>query len=260
MGDRWRINSGASVRATEEAVNLKAGAWVDGWLQRLGFALLPSRCLLCGGAGAVARDLCAACRADLAPNEPACACCGQPLALAAAACGRCLRRKPAFQATWAPLRYAPPLAGLMTRFKFGGDLAAGRVLAEIALEHWHRLPPARPDTLLPVPLHPDRLRERGYNQALELARPIARATGIPLLPDVLQRGRATPAQSGLSALARRRNLRGAFAVRAGAALPAHVAVVDDVMTTGATAQECALALRRAGVVRVDVWAVARAPR
>lgn len=238
---------------------MKASARVDGWLQRLGFALLPSRCLLCGGAGEQARDLCAACRADIVSNGPACACCGQPLALAAAACGRCLRRMPAFQATWAPLRYAPPLAGLMTRFKFGGDLAAGRVLAGIALEHWLGLPPARPDALLPVPLHADRLRERGYNQALELARPIARATGIPLLPDDLRRARPTPAQSGLSALARRRNLRGAFVVRAGAVLPPHVAVVDDVMTTGATAQECALALRRAGVVRVDIWAVARAP-
>lgn len=238
---------------------MKARTPVDGWWQRLGFALLPSRCLLCGGAGERSRDLCAACRADLAPNTPACACCGQPLPLAATACGRCLKRLPAFRATWAPLRYAPPLAGLMTRFKFGGDLAAGRVLAEVALEHWHRAPPARPDALLPVPLHAERLRERGYNQALELARTLARASGIVLLPDTLQRPRATSAQSGLSALARRRNLRGAFTVRDGAALPPHVAVVDDVMTTGATAQECALALRRAGVARVDIWAIARAP-
>lgn len=258
MGGRWRINSGASVPATAEAVNLKARTPVDGWWQRLGFALLPSRCVLCGGAGERSRDLCAACRADLAPNPSACACCGLPLVLAAAACGRCLKRRPAFASTWAPLRYVPPLAGLMTRFKFGGDLAAGRVLAEVALDHWHAAPPPRPGALLPVPLHPQRLRERGYNQALELARPVVRASGIALLPDVLQRPRETPAQSGLSALQRRRNLRGAFTVRADASLPSHVAVVDDVMTTGATAQECALALRRAGVERVDVWAIARA--
>ncbi len=237
---------------------MKAHSPVDGWLQRLGFALLPSRCLLCGEAGIRARDLCAGCRADFGLNEPSCACCGLPLPQAAAWCGRCLKRRPAFAATWAPLRYAPPLAGLLTRFKFGGDLAAGRVIADVALECWNAAPPARPDVLLPVPLHVDRLRERGYNQALELARTIARGTGIPLLPDTLQRPHATPPQSGLGALARRRNLRRAFAVRAGTVLPAHVAVIDDVMTTGATAQECALALRRAGVRRVDVWAIARA--
>ncbi|WP_313916229.1 ComF family protein [Tahibacter sp.] len=232
---------------------------VDGWWQRLGFALLPSRCLLCRGAGKRRRDLCAACETDLRPNATACACCGEPLALAQDWCGRCLKRRPAFQSTWAPLLYAPPLSGLLTRFKFAGDLAAGRVLAELALDHWHRQAPARPEALLPVPLHVDRLCERGYNQALELARPLARGSGITLLPDALRRERATPAQSGLSALARRRNLKGAFRVRDGIVLPAHVALVDDVMTTGATAQECALALRRAGVGRVDIWAIARAP-
>lgn len=259
MGDRLRAKFGASVRTPVEAVNLKSHTAVDGWLQRLGFALMPARCLLCGSAGASRRDLCAACQDDFAPNAAACACCAVPLPQAQAWCGRCLKRRPAFESTWAPFLYTPPLSGLLTRFKFAGDLAAGRVLAEVALERWHGAPPARPAALLPVPLHVERLRERGYNQALELARPLARASGIALLPDALQRERATPAQSGLSALARRRNLRGAFTVRAGAALPAHVAVFDDVMTTGATAQECALALRRAGVARVDVWAVARAP-
>jgi len=238
---------------------LGARTSVDGWWQRLGFALLPSRCLLCGSAGSRRRDLCAACEADLQRNATACACCGLPLALAQEWCGRCLKRRPAFRSTWAPFLYRPPLSGLLTRFKFAGDLAAGRVLAELALDQWEREPSACPDALLPVPLHVDRLRERGYNQALELARPLSRGTGIALLPDALMRDRATPAQSGLSALARRRNLKGAFRVRDGAGLPAHVALVDDVMTTGATAQECALALRRAGVVRVDVWAIARAP-
>jgi ComF family protein len=238
---------------------LASRATVDGWWQRLGFALLPTRCVLCGSAGSLRRDLCVGCEADLRPNATACACCGLPLAQAQDWCGRCLKRRPAFQSTWVPLLYVPPLSGLLTRFKFAGDLAAGRVLAELALEHWRRRPPARPEALLPVPLHVDRLRERGYNQALELVRPLARGCGIALLPDTLRRDRATPAQSGLSALARRRNLKGAFHVRDGAVLPAHVALVDDVMTTGATAQECALALRRAGVARVDVWAIARAP-
>jgi ComF family protein len=259
MGGRLRAKFGASFGAAAEAVNLETGRPVDGWWQQIGAALLPGTCLLCGGGSAAGADLCTACRADFRLNTVACARCALPLAHPAPLCGRCLRRAPAFDAAWAPFLYAPPLAGLLTRFKFGADLAAGRVLAGLLRQAWQAAPDPQPQLLLPVPLHAQRLRERGYNQALELARPLARSLGLALLPDALQRPRATPAQSGLSALARRRNLRGAFALRAGTVLPAAVAVLDDVMTTGATAQECALALKRAGVQRVHIWAVARAP-
>lgn len=232
---------------------------VDGRLSRLSFALLPATCLLCGDSAQPPWDLCAPCRGELQHNPTCCARCGLPLAAAAAQCGRCLKRPPAYAATWAPFVYAAPLAGLLTRFKFGGDLAAGRLLAQLALAAGPP-PPQRPAALLPVPLHGERLRERGYNQALELARPLARALELPLLPQALQRLRGTTAQSGLSALARRRNLRRAFGVAANAALPEQVILLDDVMTTGATVQECALALRRAGVARVEVWVLARAAR
>ena len=126
---------------------------------------------------------------------------------------------------------------------------------------WQRepCPVELPDLLLSVPLHRRRLRQRGYNQALELARPLAQALHVPLRHDRLQRRRHTGAQTELDAVSRRRNVRGAFAVREGVALPAHVAILDDVMTTGATLAECARVLRRAGVARVDVWALARAP-
>jgi ComF family protein len=113
-----------------------------------------------------------------------------------------------------------------------------------------------------VPLHPARLRSRGYDQALELARPLARALSLPLRTDLLRRVRATEAQSSLHAAERLRNLEGAFAGSEGArrrALPAHVALVDDVMTTGATLHAAADALLHAGVARVDAWACARAP-
>jgi ComF family protein len=112
--------------------------------------------------------------------------------------------------------------------------------------------------VIALPLHRSRLRARGYDQALELARPLARALQLPLLEGALRRTRATTPQSELSALARRRNLRGAFACD-GAALPAHVVLVDDVMTTGATLHAAARALRRAGVERVDAWVCARVP-
>lgn len=232
---------------------------VDGVGKRLLRWLLPPRCLLCGDAGSQGRDLCAGCRADMPANTACCARCALPLPIDATHCGGCVRRPPPFDAAWAAFRYAHPLDLLEMRFKFGGDLAAGRVLAELMIERAERDPPPLPQALLCVPLHAARLRRRGYNQALELARPLARRLGLPLWHDVLQRTRATSAQTGLDGAARRRNLRGALSLRSGRSLPPHVAVLDDVMTTGATLGECARVLRRAGVERVDVWALARAP-
>ena len=223
-------------------------------------AVLPARCLLCGAEGAQGRDLCAGCAADMPVNMVCCARCALPLEVAAERCGICLQREPPFTSAWAPYRYAHPLDLLEARFKFHRDLAAGRLLADLMVTAARRQPPAaRPECLLCVPLHHQRLRERGYNQALELARPLARALGVPLDPEGLIRVRPTSAQTGLDAKARRRNLHEAFAVDAGHEFPAHVAILDDVMTTGTTLRECARVLLRAGVQRVDVWALARAP-
>ncbi len=213
------------------------------------------------------RDLCAACAADLAPNRSACARCALPLARPAALCGECLKSEPAFDAAFAPYLYAHPFDLLLTRLKFAGSLAAGRTLAELWLAALRTALAngaiaAIPDAIVPMPLHATRLRERGYNQALELAKPLARALAIPLFPELLQRARATAAQSDLDATARRKNLRGAFAVdpaELARAAPSHVVLLDDVMTTGTTLREAARTLKRAGVARVDVWALARAP-
>lgn len=113
-----------------------------------------------------------------------------------------------------------------------------------------------PQAILPVPLHQKRLQERGFNQALELVRPFAQKRGIPLLVNVCVRHRYTPDQVGLTALQRRRNLRGAFALREHG-LPAHIAIVDDVITTGATALNLARLLKRAGVQTLQLWTLAR---
>lgn len=238
------------------AVNRSLRQKVDHWLDRAGRLLLPPRCLLCHEAGAEGRDLCSACAQPLQPY-PACRQCALPLPEAAPACGRCLRHPPPYTHTLALGMYAFPLDRLLPRFKFHADLAAGRELAHLLATAAHHA--ERPQALVPVPLHPQRLRERGYNQALELARPVARTLDLPLLPHALQRLRATAAQSQLSATARRRNVRGAFAASTHAALPAHVALIDDVMTTGATLAECSRVLLRAGAQRVDLWVVARAP-
>lgn len=232
---------------------------VDGLADRFLRAVLPLRCLLCSGAGADGRDLCAGCARDCAINQPCCPRCALPLKTPAPSCGECLAGEPPFAAAWAPFRYAHPLDLLETRFKFHGDLAAGRVLADLLVERARIDEPVRPQLMIPVPLHISRLRTRGYNQALELARPLAEALGIPLDRDLLMRTKPTPAQTGLAAKARRRNLRGAFSMTTSSALPGHVVLLDDVMTTGATLRECARTLRQAGVARVDVWALARAP-
>ncbi|HEX6613294.1 MAG TPA: ComF family protein [Rhodanobacteraceae bacterium] len=234
-------------------VNLKTGVSVDGVLR----GLLPSRCLLCGARGEHDLDLCADCAAELPRNECCCARCSLPLEAPAPLCGRCVRRAPPWDAAWAPFRYAYPLDRLETRFKFGADLAAGKLLASLWIGS--RAPAELPQAVIPVPLHRSRLRSRGYNQALELARPLAKALRVPLLREALRRTRATDAQTELSALQRRRNVRGAFATQFDGGVPRHVAVLDDVFTTGATLAECARVLKRAGVERVEVWALARAP-
>lgn len=243
-------------------VNRMDAAKVDSWLDRLGRVLLPARCLVCGEGGADGRDLCPSCAAALPWNRTACPRCAIPLPMAATACGRCLKKAPPFEAVHATFAYGFALDRLLPRLKFQGDLAAGRLLATLMQVS---LPDVeRPAALVPVPLSCARLRERGYDQALELAKPLARALHLPLRGDLLRRPRHTAAQSDLDALARRRNVRGAFvvpaaAMRGRAALPAHVALIDDVMTTGATLAECAKALKRAGVARVDAWVVARVP-
>jgi ComF family protein len=238
------------------AVNLNTRAAVDGRLPRLLQGLWPPRCLVCAQRGHGARDLCLACHHVLPWNTSACRTCALPLPEAAPACGHCLKRLPPLDLVHAACLYARPLDRLLPRFKFHGDLAAGRLLSQLMADACMHLP--RPDALIAIPLHRTRLRQRGYDQALELARPLARMLRLPLRDDMLLRRHATAPQSELSALARRRNVRRAFAVDA-VTLPAHVALVDDVMTTGATLHAAAVALRRAGVQRVDAWVCARVP-
>lgn len=263
-----RVNLGAvrighSLDRLGMAVNLKLPSLVDGLRRHAQQALLPPRCLICAQRSDTARDLCAACRADFHANDRCCARCALPLAVPAALCGECLKREPPFDAAFVPYVYGHPLDHLLTQLKFGHSLAAGRVVAELWLD---ALRPALangvvaglPAVVIPVPLHAQRLRERGYNQALELARPLAKAFSIPLLHDGLRRIRDIAPQSGLGALARRRNPRGAFAV-GNDAFPERIALIDDVMTTGATLHECARVLRAAGVRRVDAWVAARVP-
>ncbi|GAB3731795.1 ComF family protein [Silanimonas algicola] len=153
----------------------------------------------------------------------------------------------------AAFTYDAACAPLLTRYKFHDDLAAGRALAALALPALAGA--TRPDALVPVPLHRRRLRQRGHDQALGLARDWGRALRLPVLVGALRRERDTRPQTQLDAAQRRRNLAAAFSMRAPS--PRHVALVDDVLTTGSTARAAAEALQEAGAMRVDVWAVAR---
>jgi ComF family protein len=236
-----------------EGLRARLAFWLRNDASRL---LWPTRCLACDAPGGEVLDLCPACAAGLPWLRDACRQCALPLS-APGICGDCLCQPPPLAAVHAACVYAAPLDRLLPRFKFHQDLAAGRLLSQLMAEAFAHLPP--PDVLVPVPLHRGRLRQRGYDQALELARPLARALRIPLRADLLQRVRATRAQSELDAPARRRNLRDAFAVRLRAPLPAHVVLVDDVMTTGATLHAAARSLRRAGVQRIEAWVCARVP-
>ncbi|MBZ4187040.1 ComF family protein [Thermomonas sp. RSS23] len=216
--------------------------------------LLPPRCVVCGDAGMPGRDVCACCHADLPWQGLACGCCALPLPTTGI-CGHCLQQPSPLDAAHAAFDYSFPLDRLLPRLKFHADFACGRMLAQCMAERFAALP--RPAAIVPVPLHPARLRRRGYDQALELAKPIARALALPLRGNLLQRGKPTSAQSRLHADARQRNLRDAFRVATLPDLPAHIALLDDVMTTGATLYAAAQALRNAGVARVDAWVCAR---
>lgn len=261
--DRTRRRDVESQRSPPDAVVGSRG--IGAWLSRLAARLLPPRCLCCGAASdCLDLALCAGCRSELGGNQPCCPRCAEPLAREEPLCGRCLRKEPAFESAYVPFRYAWPLNGLVTRFKFGGDLAAGRCLARLFVEQFIADAVERSAVLVPVPLHERRLRQRGYDQARELARDVGRLLGLPVAHRLLRRVRATEAQTELDLPARRRNVRGAFEIDARelARLDSHeggIALMDDVMTSGSTVAECARALQRAGRHDVRVWAVARAP-
>ena len=221
--------------------------------------LLPHACLLCGSA--TDATLCPGCTTDLPRlDRPACPVCAQPLAHAAPCCADCLKHPPTFAATFAALRYGYPIDRLMQRLKFGGGPVSQRLAG---VDFFARLMlaavPTEGDLLLPVPLANARLRERGFNQALELARPLARAVDLPLDSGTLVRERDAVPQSRLPWHLRRRNVRHTFACRRDLS-GLVIVVVDDVMTSGATLNAVAEVLRAQGAVRVINWVAARAAK
>lgn len=177
-----------------------------------------------------------------------------------ARCGRCLQQRFSFDRSIAAVDYGYPWRPLIAAMKYRDGLDLVPALADALSQAVAARADMLPSRVLPVPLSPARLQARGYNQAWELCRRVAARAGVEARHDLLQRLVDAPTQAGLDRAARLRNLRGAFHVppRAASMLRgAHVALVDDVMTTGATLSEAANALRRAGAARIDAWVVAR---
>jgi ComF family protein len=240
---------------TDQPIRVKM---VNNWLDIIQQLLFPPTCILCGSRGQAGRDLCSPCLEQLPINACCCPRCANPLAAADAdrLCGRCIAHPPAFDKVHAPFLYQEGMRHLITGLKFGSRHAHARLLGQLLAEQISR-DVKMPDCLMPVPLHRTRYRQRGFNQAIEIARLIASETGIPLDLTSCRRRRDTPHQAGLTSKQRRRNIKNAFELAR--PLPyRHVAILDDVMTTGSTAHEIALLLKRHGVERVDVWVCARA--
>ena len=227
------------------------------WAKNIQFWLFPAVCLLCGAPGTHRRDLCSGCDGDLPRNLKACRRCAQPLTSGGSLiCGQCQRHPPVFDSMTAPFCYDPPIDGLIRDLKFRGHLPAGQLLGELLGDDLEQRRLPLPQGIVPVPLHLSRLRQRGFNQSLELARPLAKRFGLPILAGSVHRLRPTPPQSQLDLRQRLTNVRGAFAARRSIEAR-HLAIVDDVVTTGSTVTELAQVLRQAGVERIDVWACAR---
>jgi len=236
----------------------EGGLALEGWSGCMS-ALFPGECLLCGHVPAGPDNLCKECRDAMPVVAAACPVCAEPLPTETR-CPRCRATRPHFSRSIAPLLYASEVRHLVLQLKFAARLDAGLALAMLLVKHLGTDGHLRAERLVPVPLHPRRLRTRGFNQAHEIAGVVADMTGIAMLPNVVRRVRFTAAQTGLTSReARTGNLRGAFGLVTHAEVAGRrLAIIDDVITTGATANSLAATLRAAGASDVEVWACARA--
>ena len=221
---------------------------------RIKRALLAQDCLLCQSASSD-RLLCEACERELPASATACPRCALP-GSQLTECGACLAAPPHFDASRAAFSYAFPIDALVQALKYGGQLALAGWFAQELLKRLGQ--PSGVDLIVPLPLHPARMAERGFNQAAEIAKALARASGIAMDAHIAKRLRNTAAQTGLPWREREANMRQAFGCERELS-GLSIAVIDDVMTTGATLNEFARTLKQSGAARVENWVVARTP-
>ena len=226
--------------------------------------LYPRRCVLCRQSTAAMQDsdidLCPACEQELPRINNACRQCGIPLPhdVENSLCGQCQQKTPRFDRVISLLHYQPPVTWLLQQMKFHNKPAYARLLSSLLLSRLQQDSAAMPDAIIPVPLHHKRQFQRGFNQSDEIATTLSKALNCPLDRILLQRQFNNRHQSGLDAKQRRKNVRGVFRLTTSKPSYHHVAVVDDVMSTGSTVNEIARLLKKSGVKRVDIWVLARA--
>lgn len=222
--------------------------------------LLPSACVLCNDPSNLTIDLCQGCHADLPWLTSACQVCAIPLVSTNQICASCLQKPPPFNRTIALWNYQTPINYLISALKFNHRLIYAKLLGELMVQRLQQEYKNNnlPEIILPMPLHLTRLRERGFNQAVELSASINKKLAIKMDLKNCQRIRATQEQASLLADDRLNNVKNAFKVNSEFKAK-YVAVVDDVVTTGHTVTELCLQLKMAGVEKIDVWCCARTP-
>lgn len=258
----------------------------DFWAQKFNlirkhsFRLFPGNCLLCSADTSRPMDLCLDCEKDLPVNNQSCIRCSMPLShiplssihlppnhsiadhladdhqINEYTCSACISHSPSFDRCLAPLRYEFPVSSLISRYKYQGHFCSGAVLADILLVELFKN--KKPDLIVPVPLHWQRQFFRGFNQSQWLSQYLGRRLNIYVDAHLLKRCRNTPPQQGLKRTQRQKNLKGAFQVNTPVE-GQHIALVDDVVTTGSTVSELSQLLKKAGATKVEIWCLARTP-
>jgi ComF family protein len=232
---------------------------VNNWINIIQDCLIPPTCILCEGAGFDSQDICHACFNDLQRNTDCCYRCAQLFEMPSITphlCEDCLDTPPIFDEAHAPFIHQGITRYLITSLKFNKQYKNARLLGYLLADYLDQSV-EKPALIIPIPLHKQRYKERGFNQSIEIAKNLSKRLAIPLDTTSCIRQRDTLHQVGLSGEERRQNIKNAFMVRK-TIKAHHVAIVDDVVTTGATANEFAIVLKKSGVSRVDLWSCSRA--
>lgn len=219
--------------------------------------LFPVRCLLCDLIANNNRFICETCYCTLPISKNNCKQCGLTISESEVICTQCSINPPPFDYTFCLFNYKEPISSLITQLKFNGNLMIAKLFAQYWIDYFNDHENKFPELIIPVPLHYQRLKERGFNQALEIAKPIGKYFNIPVDTRTCIKLKNTAQQSSLSASKRQKNLKNAFGL-SDSINKQHVAILDDVMTTGNTVSEITFLLKKAGVGRVDILCCARA--
>lgn len=230
--------------------------------------IFPRHCLLCGTKHHLLATnyLCEGCHADFVVNNTPCGRCGIPMVVQQAhseglVCGQCQKSPPVYERCWSPFIYAQPLEWVIQQLKFNDRLSFAPLLSELMIQNMpaSMLKQRKPDAIIPMPLHNKRLKQRGFNQSLLLAKPLASVVGVKIDSSSCLRCSNTEHQTGKSARQRKQNIKGAFKFDNHQNYR-YLAIFDDVVTTGSSVSELGETLKKSGVDRVDVWSLARAEK